>query len=618
MPITVYYTPGPGQALPCVLRPAPLISINPTPNKTGVGDTIGMSYDITLTGTILSYAGSPFGINNSSGGLFDFENGVDAGSHGPYDQFYNGSNFFDGVTDHRPPRQVVPMPHRLDSIISKIKAINALFAIDGQKVEISSVHGDGPDGILWCNPSVTGISYTEGIYTDRCDYVIRLQANSLYSSNGEITIDGRLSIDKDKQSIIVDSGSIDSSIKKYYISNYDESWSLGTDEDKAETYNGIYISPKTYSVTHNVSAVGKTHYMPDGTKLRAWDEARKFVHEVLMVDNDSLIDNYPGLDVEIADGKIKNFERNQLFQILGAGILNINVDQVGNEYCGYNRIVQESIDETSGSYSLTETYLLSKDTAYENYSISVSKTLEDPHYSVSIEGSIKGLSKMQSMEYVVDKEHEDSRLPIYYANEKWKSITNNNTYGLNSEVFKRCNAVQSSGSSGSRDRCLNPDILSQSYTVNDTSGEINYSLSYNNRPLKTFSGTTGENITVQDTYPGDVFSVVPVIGRRNGPVLQYMGSKSEYKRNVSIDLKIKHETDEPCGYEPSIEAINLSRKPSIVEPTKTELQLLLMALSPANEVNIKKYFLSAPTETWEPTSGSYSLQIEWTYELGDS
>ena len=59
----------------------------------------------------------------------------------------------------------------------------------------------------------------------------------------------------------------------------------------------------------------------------------------------------------------------------------------------------------------------------------------------------------------------------------------------------------------------------------------------------------------------------------------------------------------------------LLKKPSIVEPTATQIADLLKELSPANEPGIRKYFINAPTESWNPKDGSYSFNISWTYEL---
>jgi hypothetical protein len=52
-----------------------------------------------------------------------------------------------------------------------------------------------------------------------------------------------------------------------------------------------------------------------------------------------------------------------------------------------------------------------------------------------------------------------------------------------------------------------------------------------------------------------------------------------------------------------------------MEPNRTELQQLIMEISPMNEPGIRKYFIAPPTESWDPKEGKYSLNLQWTYEL---
>ena len=59
----------------------------------------------------------------------------------------------------------------------------------------------------------------------------------------------------------------------------------------------------------------------------------------------------------------------------------------------------------------------------------------------------------------------------------------------------------------------------------------------------------------------------------------------------------------------------LLKKPSVVEPTSTQIAALIRELSPALEPGIRKYFISPPSESWNPKTGEYSLSISWTYEM---
>ena len=58
MPITVFYNNDENQG--CTIRPVPLITISTNLLKTGAGDPIGVTYSITLTGTLLADQGAPF------------------------------------------------------------------------------------------------------------------------------------------------------------------------------------------------------------------------------------------------------------------------------------------------------------------------------------------------------------------------------------------------------------------------------------------------------------------------------------------------------------------------------------------------------------------------------
>ena len=158
---------------------------------------------------------------------------------------------------------------------------------------------------------------------------------------------------------------------------------------------------------------------------------------------------------------------------------------------------------------------------------------------------------------------------------------------------------------------LNSQPASVSLGLNEFAGEITYNLSFNNRPTNVISGVLSENISVNDTYPGDIFAAIPVIGRATGPVLQYIGGRTEYKRDLSIEIVMDY-TDIP--YDTGRNSL-LLMKPSINEPTRTQLRNLIKELSPSKEPGIRKYFISPPSESWTPKEGRYSFNISWIYEL---
>ena len=226
----------------------------------------------------------------------------------------------------------------------------------------------------------------------------------------------------------------------------------------------------------------------------------------------------------------------------------------------------------------------------------------DPFVTVSIDGAIKGLSNIPP-----DKLGNPVLTAISgaYANalNKYNGISNSGQFGLTSDIYKRANnlvAVQ-----------LNSQPTSLSIGTNQYTGDITYNLSFNNRPTNIISGVVSEVIQINDTYPGDVFAIIPVLGRKTGPILQYIGGRTEYKRDVSINLVMDYTKISYSGVRNSL----ILKKPSLVEPTASQLARLLKELSPQGEPGVRKYFISPPSESWSPKEGTYSFNISFTYEL---
>ena len=186
---------------------------------------------------------------------------------------------------------------------------------------------------------------------------------------------------------------------------------------------------------------------------------------------------------------------------------------------------------------------------------------------------------------------------------KYNTISNNGQFGVGSDAYKRANNTVAVS--------LNSQPTSVSLGTNEFTGEITYSLGFNNRPTNIISGVVSETISVNDTYPGDIFAVIPVLGRKTGPILQYIGGRSEHKRDVSINLTMDYTKVRYGNQRNSL----ILKKPSVVEPMATQIADLLKEVSPQGEPGVRKYFVSPPTENWNPKEGTYNFNISFTYEL---
>ena len=559
MPVQVDY-----QGSTVQITPAPLVSVSTQILKNGAGEPFGVSYAITLTGTVLDNKGSPYAFYGPNNTLYGFVGGGSPTVDGPYGAFSTASSAT---------QQLVPRGESLTAVMSKQSALRALFATDGQKLAITDWNTGDPNFV--CYPRVISIDFQEGAYVERADYTITLEADTLLFGDGDSTS----SVENEGSLIASDgvarSGITESqllaSLSGAFIADFSEDWAIEVDEAQGESVE----LPRSYRVTHNINATGKTHFGPDG-KQRAWEQAKKFVQHRLSEN----ATEYPNIM-----GKI------------GSGTVNLV-----NTYRGFNHTRTENLSESAGTYSVSETWLIASGTAYENYNLSISSSTSAPFVSVSIDGNIKGLTEYSPSGFGGSDLNVGSSGAYDNALIKYRLISNNGFFGVGSDIYKRANnavAVE-----------LNSQPKSISLGTNAYTGELTYNLEFDNRPTNIISGVLSEQISVNDTYPGDVFATIPVIGRSTGPVLQYLGSRTEYKRDVSINLLMDYTNL------PYTSGNNLIRfKPSVVQPTAGQIQNLLAYLSPANEPGIRKYFVAPPTESWNPKEGSYAINISWTYEL---
>jgi hypothetical protein len=572
MPIRVRYNNDADQD--CIIRPTPFIQIteNVLKNKEG---NFGITYNITLTGTLISDHGIPYALDPATNQPVEFFEP----SHVP-PLFIGPYGLFDKVpvsSRAKPFRQKVTKP--ASAMLSKQRALRALFARDGQRIELTDIFDDSGATII-CYPRVVSIDFTEGSYVTTCQYTIQLEADFLLRDNAGddssslVDLEGTFANTGELRKIDTTLSDLLDSSGTFFIEDYNEDWSLEADDTQGESID----NPRSYRISHSLSATGKTAYDFNGEIHKpAWQQARDFVLTRLSSNPNA---NYPNVAGQ-----------------LGSGTLDLVAS-----YGGFNHIRTEQINVSAGSYSVTENWVLSSGLSLENYSMSTSTSNSAPFISVSIDGTIKGLANIPPEQY---GNPQITAVSGAYANalSKYNQVSNSGQFGITSDIYKRANnlvAVQ-----------LNSQPVSVSLATNQFTGDITYNVAFDNRPTNIISGAISETIQINDTYPGDIFAVIPVLGRRTGPVLQYIGGRTEYRRDISINLIMDY-TKIPYGDD---RRSLLLKKPSMVEPTASQISQLLNELSPKGEPGVRKYFLSPPTENWIPKEGSYSLNLTFTYEL---
>ena len=139
--------------------PSPLVTITKNYRSTKDGEKHGVSYAITLTGTLLPFRGSPSGTYP----LGDPSNAFWTLSDYPPDDTYTGGD--------------TPFVN----LERKQEALRWLFREDGKVLEWYG----GAASPTKCRPRVISINFPEGQWVNRCDYVIELEAEFLTGVSDE-------------------------------------------------------------------------------------------------------------------------------------------------------------------------------------------------------------------------------------------------------------------------------------------------------------------------------------------------------------------------------------------------------------------------------------------------
>ena len=340
------------------------------------------------------------------------------------------------------------------------------------------------------------------------------------------------------------------------INSAEESWQIETNEGQPE---GLGNLSKTYRLTHTVAATGKRRQDGTGTDVReAWAEARNWVHTKL------------GQDSTIA---------------YSSGVLNLP-----SYYTDvfYNHTRNENINKKAGSYSVTENWILASGAVTEDLNISTNLTVEDPEKTVRVEGTITGLETGLAGSGIQTTKYENASSRFVIAS------------GL---AFTR--AQNYSGIS------LNLRPFSATIGKNPIVGIISYSFVYNNRPSNLVAGARSEIVNVADSVTGgQSFAEIFVLERSYGPILQDLGTRPSFKRNLSIELVMDRPT--VSGTVESIRSAFHESNPRRHSATSGNIENIINAVNPQN-MGFSETYSDLPQENWNFLKGRYSYNQTWTY-----
>ena len=582
------------------LVPAPLVDFNKTYFTAENGETIGAEYTINLAGTILPNKGNP--IVDSGTLLSSFSTASWTSTKSPDDDDNHNLDLDDSLL----------------SLMGKQEQIRKQFAI-GQAVEVEITDlNTASSGIKFIG-TVESVNFpSDGRWVNPCPYTVNLRTANFKESVGAGEFTNNYSEDE----------------FKYFVKSATETWQISEADEKLYNFGNTDYTAKVFNLSHNVSAVGQAVYSATGTYdaggdraqtnngrytapylngLAPWQQASGYVYDVIQ----AAAPNFVSGIYFNAGGSI----------IFGNSFLdNYGVDGT-QSYVIADRVLSEDIDIKGGSYSVSEQFKIYPSGSYNNnYPVihtteaSISRG-ENGLSSVSIQGNIKGLNTLaiEISGTPQSNRHGSNALANarnYYINYLSGAVPSDGTriYHLARQLGEFT--------------WLHPQHLSKSEGVNPNQGTISYNFTYDNRPPNIIQNSISEDIQVQDTYPGQIFASIPVIGR-NQPVLQYLNSRSEYKRSLSINIQmnpfganwlantgaiITADGYWSAATSGTVNNWTLTNKPSALYTA--DFTKIYGAVNPANEAGVVtgRVFHSAPQESWNPKTGAYSYSIEWTYE----
>ena len=251
----------------------------------------------------------------------------------------------------------------------------------------------------------------------------------------------------------------------------------------------------------------------------------------------------------------------------------------------YNHTRQKTGNETAGSYSVTESWMiivgdLAEYGAIDEYTISCNHNHQNGIDTISIEGTITGFQSDNisvidnNGDYLVDP----STIPtkIYRAKQLLSRLLRNNAFYRRAVPLmewlaysRACEIIaQRAGSVsdaipyinhshlteerrrqiiihraikdyGIHAADLNIIPVSKSFRNQTVEGVITYSFEFNNRCSNMFPDTLHESFTTSVAYPNDIFDSVIIPGRQRGPIFFSANTQTAPKYTLNCEMTVQ-------------------------------------------------------------------------------
>lgn len=449
----------------------------------------------------------------------------------------------------------------IKSLIDKSRLLRAAFDSDGKYFAIKC----DEETLLECYPRVIDIQLSES------------------PDNWVFTIPFTITIEYENDPAgqeLLGEGEHNPSLHPPYISNFTEDWSIefATDSNP-HNFNGE-TNPYVLRVTHNLNAVGKSHYTgitgggdPDLTgslEKPAWQQAREYVVDYLGFDNSIFLGQYA---------------------------LNL---PTGNIWSQHDHLRVLAVNESEGSYGVQESWLVlgNRETgastpttrkAIEDFTVDVQIGETQEYNTVAIQGTIRGLE---------DRTYGTGAGEFAVTGTKY---ANADSYfsGVSGTLYSRVNSVATLYGLD-----IHSTPLTRTIGRSPSQGLVSYNYTYDTRPDNCLTGLNSlglkfENIQIADTHPTPIFAALTILGRDKGPILQDFYTVSEATRTVTVDVLVN--PINVCTYEGLNDTSTL----------RLNIDTMISGLRDEWMNTYDRVFTTTNAENWTPKSGRYNRTVAW-------
>jgi len=363
----------------------------------------------------------------------------------------------------------------------------------------------------------------------------------------------------------------------YYLSSAEESFELQLNEDQGAITGLLGNAPhRVYTLTHTLSATGTKKFTNTPAagvddNGAAWRQASQWVKTRLLSAPAAIASDLMGNeDTDSFDPRVMD----------KSGTTDMGYDLTG--FGAYNHIRQVQSDISAGSYSVTETWIISNASvsARHELEVTVEGGEETSEVIVTVQGSVVGLDTSSSTATTTSK----------YTNAQ-TALTDilGKTYNIANDTYA------DSGHTGA----LRNVVLSESLGHNKVAGVITFSRVYDDTVID-IDNAIRQDLTVNYNNIDGTQKVVAILGvlsRADGPIIQDMNTTKERSVSVSLDL--------------TMDKASRGAKPSATEGADTssasQIWTVVSAYRPTNG------YLQDKTENWNPRTGTYNLSVVWVF-----